>query len=143
MQWQDAAADPVHRPAAVPPRKQAVAPVDQVGWDIDWVRSAVAAVLVDRAPDITLVAKRLRTSRRTLQRRLQGSGLTFGGLVAEVRRQTAERLLRDRARKIADVARTLGYSDPAHFTRAFSRWTGVSPRRFRNEPGPERAHRPR
>ncbi len=71
------------------------------------------------------------TSARTLQRRLRSAGLTYGHLVAEARRASAEQLLADRSRTIADVARRLGYSDPAHFTRAFQRWTGVTPRAFR------------
>ena len=71
------------------------------------------------------------TSPRTLQRRLHSAGLTYGHLVAEARRASAERLLAEPERTIADVGRTLGYSDPAHFTRAFQRWTGLSPRAFR------------
>jgi AraC-like DNA-binding protein len=70
-------------------------------------------------------------SPRTLQRRLHHAGLTYAQLIAEARRSSAERLLADRSCTIADVARSLGYSDPAHFTRAFQRWTGVTPRAFR------------
>ena len=120
-------------------RKRSAGSVSQSVWDVERVKRAVAAVLGHSAPAITLVATRLRTSRRTLQRRLRGDGLTFVDLVAEVRRQAAERMLRDPARRVADVAHALGYSDTAHFTRAFSRWTGVSPRTFRSDP--ERAGR--
>jgi len=49
----------------------------------------------------------------------------------------AEQMLADSARAIGDVAPALGYSDPAHFTRAFLRWTGLTPRDFRRRP---RAH---
>ncbi|WP_416361024.1 MULTISPECIES: helix-turn-helix domain-containing protein [unclassified Microcystis] len=35
--------------------------------------------------------------------------------------------------KLIDIARELGYSDPAHFTRAFKCWTGLSPRDFRRQ----------
>jgi AraC-like DNA-binding protein len=108
---------------------------ERPAWDLDRVKDAVAGMLAQRPPDIHLIARQLHLSQRTLQRRLRGAGVTYGGLVAEVRRQAAERLLQDQRRKIADVARALGYSDPAHFTRAFVRWTGISPRGFRGRAG--------
>jgi AraC-like DNA-binding protein len=40
-------------------------------------------------------------------------------------------MLKDRRRRIGDIARILAYSDHAHFTRAFQRWTGLTPREFR------------
>jgi AraC-like DNA-binding protein len=46
----------------------------------------------------------------------------------------AEQMLANLRDKIGDVARALGYSDPAHFTRAFRRWTGLTPRDFRRNP---------
>jgi AraC-like DNA-binding protein len=100
-------------------------------YGVDEVRQVVTVLLGRRCPDIHLVAETMLTSPRTLQRRLHSAGLTYGHLVAEARRASAERLLAEPERTIADVARMLGYSDPAHFTRAFQRWTGVSPRTFR------------
>jgi AraC-like DNA-binding protein len=42
---------------------------------------------------------------------------------------------------VIDVAYDLGYSDPAHFTRAFSRWTGQAPRAFRRQAFERAGHR--
>jgi AraC-like DNA-binding protein len=100
-------------------------------YGVDDVRQAVAVLLGRRCPDIHLVADTMLTSPRTLQRRLHSAGLTYAHLVAEARRASAERLLAEPKLTIAEVGRMLGYSDPAHFTRAFQRWTGVSPRAFR------------
>jgi AraC-like DNA-binding protein len=111
------------------------------------VRQIVAALLATGSPRVHLVAGSVRTSARTLQRRLQGAGLTYAGVVQQVRFEVASQMLCDPAHKIGDVARTLGYSDPSHFTRAFQRWTGQTPRDFRRrqvaaatdrDPGPPR-----
>lgn len=83
------------------------------------------------AASIDLVAARMATSVRTLQRRLRAAGITFSGVVQHARRAAAQRMLKDQAAVISEVARALGYSDPAHFTRAFQRWTGSTPRDFR------------
>lgn len=76
---------------------------------------------------------------RTLQRRLSEAGVSLRFLVQEVQLAEALRLMQDPARKLVDIAFELGFSDPAHFTRAFRRWTGVSPRTFRNANGLGRA----
>ena len=68
---------------------------------------------------------------RTLQRRFAEEGTSFSALVEEVRFARAVRRMADPSAKLIDVAFELGFSDPAHFTRAFRRWAGVSPREFR------------
>jgi AraC-like DNA-binding protein len=82
-------------------------------------------------PSVQLVADRMGTSVRTLQRRLQATGATYAALVQEARCTAAREMLKEGRQRIADVARALGYSDPAHFTRAFRRSTGLTPRDFR------------
>jgi len=83
-------------------------------------------------PSIVRVAETMATSVRTLQRRLHAAGLTYSQVVQQARRAAAQRMLTDGTAAIGEIARTLGYSDPAHFTRAFQRWTGSTPRDFRD-----------
>jgi AraC-like DNA-binding protein len=77
------------------------------------------------------VAKRLHVSTRTLKRRLAAEGARFSQILDDERRTRALLLLRDRERSLDEIADRLGYSDAANFTRAFRRWTGRPPGRFR------------
>jgi AraC-like DNA-binding protein len=99
------------------------------------VREIVTGLLESGTPDVREVASAVSTSARTLQRRLRGAGLTYAGLVQQARCEAASQMLLESDRSVSDVARTLGYSDPAHFTRAFHRWTGLAPREFRRRNG--------
>ena len=54
------------------------------------------------------------------------SQLISARLVREARQRLAYTNLR-----VSTIAYTLGFSDPAHFSRVFARDTGVSPRAFR------------
>jgi AraC-like DNA-binding protein len=71
------------------------------------------------------------TSSRQLQQRLADQGLTFTGLVDEVRRELALRLLRDTRQTVLDIAAACGYSDVSPFHRAVKRWTGLTPAQVR------------
>jgi len=95
------------------------------------VQRIVTRLLPDGSPEMRSVAELVGVTTRTLQRRLSAEGLTFVAVVARARLEVARRMLDDPARKVIDVALDLGYSDPAHFTRAFARWTGLAPREFR------------
>ena len=68
---------------------------------------------------------------RSFQRRLEDEGVNYSQLIDWVRLDRATRLLDAPGARVIDVALEVGYSDPAHFTRAFRRWTGVTPRQFR------------
>ena len=78
-----------------------------------------------------IVARELGMSERTIARRLSEHGLSFGQIVDDVRRQLAERYLREPDLRPSQIAYLLGYSEPSAFTRAFRRWTGLSPTQYR------------
>ncbi|MEZ5557691.1 MAG: AraC family transcriptional regulator [Pseudomonadales bacterium] len=82
-------------------------------------------------PSIGAVARSMSISVRTLQRRLAGGPMTFRQLLDRCRRWQAEQELLRGALSVTEISQRLGYSDPAHFVRAFRRWTGVAPTHFR------------
>lgn len=83
--------------------------------------------------DIETVAHRLKTSVRTLQRRLYEEGVDFRTLYDDARRQLAMELLAEDGRKLAEVASLLGMSGLSSLHRAIHRWTGQSPSALRQE----------
>jgi AraC-like DNA-binding protein len=94
------------------------------------VGTLLRQLLPYRRANIDVVAAKRHTSRRTLQRRLADWGFTFEELLDETRRTEALRLVRSGEHPAIEVAFLLGYSDAAHFTRAFRRWTGMPPRDY-------------
>ena len=79
------------------------------------------------------VADAMHISVRTLRRHLTRADTTYKALSDGLRYELAVDLLRDRKRSVEDIASELGYSDPSNFGRAFRRWSGVSPRQFRQQ----------
>lgn len=95
------------------------------------VHRVVRELLVSGELSRSAVARRLGMHPRTLVRRLGSSGTTYRELLDDSRAQTARQLLHDTRSSVARIAASLGYSDPTVFTRAFRRWTGLTPREFR------------
>lgn len=94
------------------------------------VQQAIAAVL-PRGGGADEVARALNVSVRTLQRRLGDLGTTFRAQVDAVRGHLATEYLADRRVSVAEVAFMLGFQDQTAFNRAFRRWTGHAPGRWR------------
>jgi AraC-like DNA-binding protein len=95
------------------------------------LKMMLALYLDERPPGIAAVAEIAGTSVRSFQRDLARAGLTYSGLLDQVRFEKGAELLRNTDAKIIDVAFATGYTDPAHFTRAFRRIAGMTPREFR------------
>ena len=93
----------------------------------------VRAALTARsdAPALTVIARELRMSPRTLKRKLAERGTTFSAIRDDMRRQRALLLLDNRGLSIGEIATKLGYSELPNFTRAFRKWTGVTPIAYR------------
>jgi AraC-like DNA-binding protein len=94
------------------------------------LENRVAACVRDLLPgDVSLqtIAAALGDNAHTLQRKLATRGLTFRRLLDDCRRREALAALREPGISVAVLSRRLGYSHPAHLTRAFRRWTGETP----------------
>jgi len=81
-------------------------------------------------PTIDRTARQLGIPMRTLQRRLREHGQSYSQLVDAVRCEQARRRLDEPGTCVNDVAKELGYKDSSSFSRAFRRWTGMSPRDY-------------
>lgn len=98
----------------------------------DLAADMIRTLLVDGVrPDRLIVARRLNMSERTLKRRLGQEKTTFKNVRDRVRAETAAALLSNQSLKIGAVAQCVGFAETASFTRAFSRWSGFSPARYR------------
>jgi AraC-like DNA-binding protein len=82
-------------------------------------------------PTFAAMAKLLGANERTLRRQLQQQGLSFRGLLDELRAQVALKYLRTTKLANEDIALALGFSDAANFRRAFHRWTNRTPSEIR------------
>ncbi len=95
------------------------------------VRAQLNALPITDWPSFEELAKGLGMSVPTLRRRLRREGQSFGTIKDELRFVIAERLLQENRLSVAEVAAELGYSEPSAFYRAFHKWMGQSPGRFR------------
>jgi AraC-like DNA-binding protein len=100
---------------------------------VDLLKLMLPAYLDEGTTALADVAEIAGVSTRTLQRKLAHVGLSYSDILDTVRYENASRLLRDTDCRIIDVAFSSGYTDPAHFSRAFRRMTGMTPRQFREQ----------
>lgn len=96
------------------------------------VKGTLKKYLAGQRPRLEDVARELRVSTRTLQRRLLAEEITFQSLVEEARREMAQHYLRESSLELNETAYLLGYEDPNSFIRAFHQWEGTSPGEWRS-----------
>jgi AraC-like DNA-binding protein len=94
------------------------------------LRQVLRAYRVGGVPEQHCVAETLRMSARSLRRRLEEEGTSWRAVVNDVKFAWADEQLK-RHVAVHEVAKRLGYADPAHFTRFFKHRTGVAPSRWR------------
>ena len=95
------------------------------------------------ARDLSLdaVARRVACSRRQLQRAFREAGRTsFRDHLTRIRMERAADQLRSGGVPVREVARRVGYRQPAQFAKAFRRRHGVSPSEFRTPAGRVSSH---
>lgn len=107
---------------------------DPVATDFAYsLKQVLQTYLRESDLSIEFAADLCNISKRSLQRRLTEAGTRYSEVLDQARFNAASELLQNPDIKITDVAHELGYSDSAHFTRAFRRTAGVAPRRYRKQ----------
>lgn len=91
------------------------------------------AELSNGPPSLPAVAARLGTSERSLRRALARSETSFERLLDGVRRDAATQLVVTTNLRFEEIAPLAGFAEPTALYRAFRRWTGTTPRRYRAE----------
>jgi AraC-like DNA-binding protein len=99
---------------------------------VERTRRAISERLRGGDSSLEGVAREVGTSGRSLQRHLQELGYSYHALADEVRAATARLYLGQADMAVAEVAYLLGFADQSTFHRAFKRWTGSTPARFRS-----------
>ena len=95
-------------------------------------KSAISEYLPSGNVASEVVAGTLNISTRSLQRKLAAEGTTYRKLYDAVRQELAESYVTDGNFSLTEISYLLGFSSQAAFSRAFKRWTGVTPREFRD-----------
>jgi AraC-like DNA-binding protein len=88
--------------------------------------------LDDEALSIQKVAKEMAVSVRTLQNRLEAEGVLFSDLLQGIREQLAKKYLRENY-SVEQITYLLGFSEPSVFRKAFKKWSGFTPREYREQ----------
>jgi AraC-like DNA-binding protein len=111
------------------------------------VMQVLRQLILFERPTAQTVASAISMNVRRMQRHLAVWGVTFHDLLDQYRSRMALDYMQSRKYSVTDVAFRLGYSDTAHFIRAFRRWNGISPRHLRSirvvgEPHPSQGGQP-
>ena len=95
------------------------------------VRSLLRTAILTGHCNADQVAALLSMHRRTLCRRLGQSGTSFQELVDECSFGMVRQMLESPDMEVTQIAAAVGYADASALTRAFKRWTGTTPARWR------------
>ena len=110
-------------------RAAAARPDDFIGQVVSQIRTGLA----EGDASIELISARLGFSRTGLYRRLGAEGVDFSALTQRVRQDLALMYVAQPGIAFTEIAPLLGYSELSAFSRAFTRWTGLSPARYRQQ----------
>ena len=84
----------------------------------------------NKSLSLNQITKHLGSTDRTLQRQLANEKTTFQILLSESRQAKAKTLLKNKL-SIQEISNLLGYADISHFSRAFKKWTNMTPSNYR------------
>lgn len=99
------------------------------------LKNKIYLTLLDKVPEgeatLQNVASLLCMTPRTLQRRLDEQNTSFQELADTVRERLARQYLETTSATVTQIAHQLAFNDSGNFARAFKRWTGLTPKEYR------------
>jgi AraC-like DNA-binding protein len=95
------------------------------------VRRVLHNALLTRHANAEDVAALFSIHSRTLHRRLKSHGTNFQEIADSCRYSIARHMLQTSDASMVQIAEMLDYADPRAFSRAFKRWSGTTPSRWR------------
>lgn len=95
------------------------------------VQELIKDALPSGIPSIKIIGAHMGMSNRTLTRRLAEDGVTYRDLIRKTQESVSKSLLSKTDRSMGEIAFAAGFSEQSAFSRAFKRWTGISPVEFR------------
>ena len=107
--------------------------LDELRWNAPTTRKVYEEITRQPGcfPDVEDVAARLCMTSRTLRRHLDAEGVSYSDLLTTVRKRLAIDYLVGTQMRAEDIAEALDFADVAAFRHAFKRWTGLTPRAYR------------
>jgi len=96
------------------------------------VRGAIEIQLPEGEPSAERIAQHLHLSFRSLQRHLADEGCSYDLLLNQSRQNLALQHMREPGTSLSEIAYLLGFADTISFSRAFKRWTGMTPSQYRD-----------
>lgn len=91
------------------------------------LHQALKEKMREGSPDLETIAETLGLAPRSLQRKLAELETSFQDQLNHFKQEWAVEQLMNGKKSISEIAYSLGFSDPASFSRAFKRWTGKPP----------------
>jgi AraC-like DNA-binding protein len=115
-----------------PELRQRLADLDASVTTARRVRAALLEGLPSGIVSMEAIARKLGTSKRTLQRRIEAEGTSYQQILKETREALARHYLERTALPAAEISFLLGFDEPNSFYRAFRTWTGTTPESVRS-----------
>lgn len=128
------AADPINHQRLVAICERFAAEAQPAVTRVNQVLSFLEKGTNVRAP-LADAAAAMGCSERALRRQLERSGTSYRKLSEQCLEQRARHMLANTTLPINVIAHELGYDTPSNFARGFKRWTGETPRAFREQAG--------
>jgi len=115
-----------------------VGPTPEMQDLVHEVRRRIVERLPRGSANIDAIADELNMGSKTLERRLAERDQSFSALLDATRYNAAKHYLEETDMRLSQVAYMAGYTESAALVRAFKRWTGTTPMKFRGSAGGSR-----